>query len=182
MKKHAQDTAVAIAMLIMATAYLLASAPAEVKVKNLPENVTKQIASKADEPSGYQFTATATVYNAEASQCDDSPDITADGSRASYKARIVAVSREQLQRWGGRVKYGDKLRVTGAGKHDGIWHVHDTMNKRYGAWAPSFDNGVAGVVDPHELKRVDVDGVTHIDFLVPDKLGKWVGVKCEVVR
>lgn len=150
------------------------------KVKKTPENVAKQIASKASEP--YTFTATATVYNAEASQCDDSPDITADGSHASYDARIVAVSREQLERWGGRVKYGDKLKVTGAGKHDGIWFVHDTMNRRYGAWSPSFDNGVAGIVKAHDLQPVAVDGVAHIDFLVPDRLGKWEGVKCEVVR
>tara|TARA_R110002167_G_scaffold70890_3_gene200186 strand:+ start:3150 stop:3680 length:531 start_codon:yes stop_codon:yes gene_type:complete len=131
---------------------------------------------------GYVFYATATVYNMEASQCDSTPDICADGTRASYDKRIVAVSREQLERWGGQVSYGDKLRVTGAGKHDGIWYVHDTMNKRYGATAPTFDSGVAGVVDPHSLKPVKVDGVAHIDFLTTDRLGKWHGVKCEVIK
>tara|TARA_R110000803_G_scaffold51337_1_gene106198 strand:- start:10629 stop:11177 length:549 start_codon:yes stop_codon:yes gene_type:complete len=133
-------------------------------------------------PAGYTFTAVATVYNMEASQCDSTPGICADGTRASYSKRIVAVSRDQLERWGGAVSYGDKLRVTGAGKHDGIWNVHDTMNKRYGATAPAFDAGVAGVVKPHALEPVDVDGVAHIDFLTTDRLGKWHGVKCEVVR
>ena len=133
-------------------------------------------------PQGYTFDAIATVYNMEASQCDSTPDICADGTRASYDKRIVAVSRDQLERWGGQVSYGDKLRVTGAGKHDGIWYVHDTMNKRYGATAPTFDAGVAGVVKPHALNPVDVDGVAHIDFLTTDTLGKWHGVKCEVIK
>lgn len=133
-------------------------------------------------PQGYTFYATATVYNMEASQCDSTPDICADGTRASYDKRIIAVSRDQLERWGGQIKYGDKLRITGAGKHDGIWNVHDTMNKRYGSTAPTFDDGVAGVVKPHALEPVEVDGVAHIDFMTTDRLGKWQGVKCEVVR
>lgn len=131
---------------------------------------------------GHTFYATATVYNMEASQCDSTPDICADGTKASYDKRILAVSRDQLQRWGGQVKYGDAVRVSGAGKHDGIWHVHDTMNRRYGATAPTFDNGVAGIVKPHALKPAKVDGVAHIDFLVPDRLGKWEGVKVEVIQ
>jgi hypothetical protein len=134
------------------------------------------------EPEGYTFYATATVYNMEASQCDSTPDICADGTRANYGGRILAVSRDQLERWGGQIKYGDKLRVTGAGKHDGIWNVHDTMNKRYGATAPIFDAGVAGVVEPHALAPAKVDGVAHIDFLTTDRLGKWQGVKCEVIK
>ena len=145
------------------------------------ETVARQIAPKPVS-RGYTFYATATVYNMEASQCDSTPDICADGTRASYDKRIMAVSREQLERWGGQVSYGDKLRVTGAGKHDGIWYVHDTMNKRYGATAPTFDSGVPGVVDPHSIKPVKVDGVAHIDFLTTDRLGKWHGVKCEVIE
>ena len=154
--------------------------PSEVKTQTA-ETVARQIVLKPA-LQGYTFYATATVYNMEASQCDSTPDICADGTRASYDKRIVAVSRDQLERWGGQVSYGDKLRVTGAGKHDGIWYVHDTMNKRYGATAPTFDAGVAGVVDPHSLKPVKVDGVAHIDFLTTDRLGKWHGVKCEVIE
>tara|TARA_R110002012_G_scaffold60605_5_gene158597 strand:+ start:12636 stop:13166 length:531 start_codon:yes stop_codon:yes gene_type:complete len=145
------------------------------------EAIAPQIALKPA-PQGYTFYATATVYNMEASQCDSTPDICADGTRASYDKRIIAVSRDQLERWGGNIKYGDKLRVTGAGKHDGVWNVHDTMNKRYGATAPTFDSGVAGVVEPHSLSPVAVDGVAHIDFLTTDRLGKWQGVKCEVIK
>lgn len=154
--------------------------PSEVKTQ-AAEKVARPITSEPVS-RGYTFYATATVYNMEASQCDSTPDICADGTRASYDKRIIAVSRDQLERWGGQVSYGDKLRVTGAGKHDGIWYVHDTMNKRYGATAPTFDSGVAGVVDPHSLKPVKVDGVAHIDFLTTDRLGKWRGVKCEVIE
>ncbi len=145
------------------------------------EAIAPQIALKPA-PQGYTFYATATVYNMEASQCDSTPDICADGTRASYDKRILAVSRDQLERWGGQIKYGDKLRITGAGKHDGVWYVHDTMNKRYGATAPTFDAGVAGVVKPHSLTPASVDGVAHIDFLTTDTLGKWHGVKCEVIK
>ena len=125
----------------------------------------------------YVFYATATVYNIDSSQTDSTPLTCADGTTASYSKKIVAVSREQLQRWGGKIKYGDKILVEGAGKHDGIWYVHDTMNKRYGAHAPTYDNGVKGIVKPHSLKPTIVDGVPHIDFLTKDKLGKWENVK-----
>ena len=121
----------------------------------------------------YTFYATATVYNIEESQTDSTPDICADGTKAGYDKRIIAVSREQLERWGGRIRYGDRVRVTGAGKHDGVWNVHDTMNRRYGAYKPSYDFGVKGIVEPHELGDYSVDGVAHVDFQVPDKLGKW---------
>lgn len=136
----------------------------------------------AMEERGHVFYATATVYNMEESQCDSTPDICADGTKASYDKRIVAVSREQLERWGGKVKYGDKVMVTGTGTHDGVWRVHDTMNKRYGAWSPTHDRGVYGVVKAHDLKPVKVDGVTHIDFLVRERLGKWENVRVEVMK
>ena len=169
-----------VAVTVFAGAYSYGKHEAQQSISIEP--LAPQTAVKVPQQSRYTFTATATVYNAEASQCDSTPDITADGTKAEYGKRIVAVSRDQLERWGGQVAYGDKLRITGAGKHDGIWYVHDTMNKRYGATAPTFDKGVAGVVKPHALKPVAVDGVAHIDFLVPDKLGKWHGVTCEVIK
>lgn len=128
------------------------------------------------------FYATATVYNIDESQTDDSPQICADGTKSGYDKRIIAVSREQLWRWGGFVRYGDRVRVTGAGKHDGVWNVHDTMNRRYGAYKPTYDSGVKGVVEPGYTAEYSVDGVAHIDFQVKDTLGKWLNVKVEVLK
>tara|TARA_R100000458_G_scaffold27715_2_gene25277 strand:+ start:3472 stop:4071 length:600 start_codon:yes stop_codon:yes gene_type:complete len=154
----------------------------KVQAKEAPSAPVVDLPQTAIESRGYVFYATATVYNMEESQCDSTPDICADGTRASYDKRILAVSRDQLERWGGKVKYGDKIQVTGAGKHDGVWNVHDTMNRRYGATAPTFDYGVNGIVEPHSLDPVKVDGVAHIDFLTTDRLGKWYNVKCEVIK
>tara|TARA_R100000458_G_C8263143_1_gene238454 strand:+ start:1003 stop:1599 length:597 start_codon:yes stop_codon:yes gene_type:complete len=141
----------------------------------------RQSLARVSKEENYVFYATATVYNMEESQTDSTPDICADGTKASYDKRIVAVSREQLSRWGGRIKYGDKIKVSGTQKYDGIWNVHDTMNRRYGQFAPTFDHGVKGIVEPHALEAIDTDGVAHIDFLVPERLGKWENVRCEVI-
>jgi hypothetical protein len=126
----------------------------------------------------------ATVYHAVASQTDDTPFTTADGTRvdpakvASGEQRIAAVSRDLLSRWGGPLHYGDRIIVKGAGDLDGAWFVHDTMNRRYGKTAPSFDHGVRGVVSPHPLPTYEVDGFHHLDLLVPsNRLGKWLGVE-----
>tara|TARA_R100000458_G_C8246961_1_gene224697 strand:- start:712 stop:1233 length:522 start_codon:yes stop_codon:yes gene_type:complete len=172
--KYIIFTALAVSAFI--GGYLLGIPKTEMSVSPQPELAIVQ------EERGHVFYATATVYNMEESQTDSTPDICADGTKASYDKRIVAVSREQLERWGGKVKYGDKVMVTGTGVYDGVWNVHDTMNKRYGAWSPTHDRGVYGVVEARQLKPVKVDGVSHIDFLVPERLGKWENVKVEVIK
>jgi len=108
-----------------------------------------------------------TVYWAVESQTDDSPLICADGTKADPSKRICAVSRDMLDRWGGEVHYGDTVSLSGCGKYDGDWEVHDTMNRRFGRTAPTFDRGVKGVVEPHALSPRKVDGNYHIDLLVP---------------
>jgi hypothetical protein len=81
---------------------------------------------------------TLTIYNPALSQCDSDPLITASNnkiSRERLKAgslRWMAVSRNMLIRWGGRLHFGDTVRLH-AGDHtiDGQWIIQDTMNKRY---------------------------------------------------
>jgi hypothetical protein len=78
---------------------------------------------------------TVTVYHAVEAQCDDSPDVLADGTRidvtkaGSY--RYCALSRNLLERWNGPYAYGDTIFLEGAGKFSGPWVVKDTMNKRF---------------------------------------------------
>ena len=76
-----------------------------------------------------------TMYNAVEKQCDADPLVTA----AMYKInplkasshRWVAISRNLHHRWGGNLKFGDKIYIYGAGHKDGIYTVADIMNERY---------------------------------------------------
>jgi 3D (Asp-Asp-Asp) domain-containing protein len=101
---------------------------------------------------------TATVYNADPSQTDDSPFITASGAVIEQCCpgdhRWIAVSRD-LEAEG--FVFGAKVRITGTDGFDGIWVVQDRMNKRW-------------------KKR--------IDFLVNKSMkgGKWNNVKLTIVK
>ena len=173
MNKHESTVLATATILVVCAMTILVKTSDTVPVAQHTPAPQPAITQTHTEAVSYTFQAIATVYNNEASQCDSTPDICADGTRAEYGKRICAVSRDQLARWGGVIEYGDQIVVTGAGKWDGVWNVHDTMNRRFGATSPTFDRGVAGVVKAHALKPVDVDGVAHIDFLVADRLGKW---------
>jgi 3D (Asp-Asp-Asp) domain-containing protein len=75
----------------------------------------------------------ATMYHPVEAQCDDTPLITADGSKIDpYKVsdwNWVAVSPDLLIKNGGVFDYGDKIYIKGTHK-DGIYTIHDCMNKR----------------------------------------------------
>ena len=79
------------------------------------------------------ITVKATMYHPVEAQCDDTPLITADGSRICpinvSDWNWVAVSQDLLVRNGGFLNYGDKVYIKGTHK-DGIYTVRDCMNKR----------------------------------------------------
>ena len=81
------------------------------------------------------FNVTVTTYNPTKAQCDDTPHITADGTKfKTWKAtqyRYVALSRDLLSRWGGPFDYGDYIVIEGTGKWDGVYQVRDTMNPKW---------------------------------------------------
>jgi 3D (Asp-Asp-Asp) domain-containing protein len=103
------------------------------------ESLARRLAlrtGKRENFRGRTYTVTATVYQAVASQTDGKPFLTADNSRikAHYSSRThwLALSRDLLANWGGKFHYGDKVHVSGVSpKLDGLYTVHDTMNKRY---------------------------------------------------
>lgn len=72
---------------------------------------------------------TLTTYNAVASQCDDSPLITADGTKIDIKKlkngkiKYCAVSRDLL--W--CIPLGSVVHIEGHGDYE----VRDTMNERF---------------------------------------------------
>jgi hypothetical protein len=79
-----------------------------------------------------------TVYNPVAGQCDASPLLTASNQRINEKElrsgsiRWMALSRNLLKRWGGKIHYGDTIRVSaGDSAIDGLWVVQDTMHRRF---------------------------------------------------
>lgn len=89
---------------------------------------------KHPEPKEKVYTITVTMYNAMVGQCDDSPLITADGSKinpeSASEQKLVALSRDLLKRFGGNFDYGDLVEIKGTGKKDGIYRVSDCMAKR----------------------------------------------------
>jgi len=71
---------------------------------------------------------TVTTYNPHSSQTDSTPKITASGYKIKKgTTRIVAVSRDLKRKY----KFGTKVRITGIGKHSGVYVVRDVMNKRF---------------------------------------------------
>ena len=72
---------------------------------------------------------TLTTYKASETETDSTPNITASGFKITNpkKHKIIAVSRDLKRKY----KFGQKVRITGAGKYNGTYRVHDVMNKRY---------------------------------------------------
>jgi 3D (Asp-Asp-Asp) domain-containing protein len=72
-----------------------------------------------------------TTYSIKAAQTDETPLITASGfvldSINPKKDRVIAVSRDLKK----KIKFGQRVRVTGIGKYDGIYVVRDLMHHRW---------------------------------------------------
>lgn len=106
-------------------------------MKNHIDFLEGQLADTNEKLQEYEdniYDVTVTMYHPVPEQTDDTPDITADGTRFKiHKAsqyRYVAVSRNMLKRWGGFLDYGDYIWVD-AGSKSGVYQVRDTMNPRY---------------------------------------------------
>ena len=71
------------------------------------------------------------TYKADTSETDSTPLITASGFKLDSlnpkKHRVIAISRDLKALFA----FGDKVKLTNAGKFNGIWFIHDVMNKRY---------------------------------------------------
>ena len=76
----------------------------------------------------------ATMYHPVEEQCDDTPLITADGSKIDpYNVsnwNWIAVSQHMLTRNGGPLNYGDTVYIFGTKHKDGMYVIKDCMNKR----------------------------------------------------
>ena len=78
-----------------------------------------------------------TMYQPTLYQTDDTPNITADGTKFRIKKasdyKYIALSRNLLKRWGGPFDYGDFILIKGTtdAHKDGVYNVRDTMNPKY---------------------------------------------------
>jgi len=88
----------------------------ELRINTMIETITPEI-------------VTLTTYKANETETDSTPNITASGFKITNpkKHRIIAVSRDLKKKY----KFGQKIRIVGAGKYSGTYRVHDVMNKRY---------------------------------------------------
>lgn len=103
-----------------------------------------------DSPTPIYNNVWGTIYHAEESQCDDSPNITGDGSYINTtnasNLRWIAISHEMLDcdyreslindpkssLYKGKIEYGDTIWVISPNETlNGMWIVHDTKHYRY---------------------------------------------------
>lgn len=98
-----------------------------------------------------------TMYQPDKTQCDDTPNITADGTKIRIKSasnyKYVALSRNLLKRWGGPFDYGDFILIKGTNGKDGVYNVRDTMNPK---WVNVVDILESHTVKPYKFENVDI--------------------------
>jgi 3D (Asp-Asp-Asp) domain-containing protein len=79
----------------------------------------------------FRKVVTLTTYSVTEEETDSSPTITASGFEIDEnnpnKHRIIAVSRD-LKR---RLRFGEKVVLSNAGRFNGVWYVRDLMNSRF---------------------------------------------------
>ena len=92
-----------------------------------------------------------TTYKTATNETDSSPLITASGLKLDslnpIKHRVIAVSRDLKELF----SFGDKVKLTNAGKFNGIWFIQDLMNKKW-------KNKIDILINPSD-PQVSLEGV-----------------------
>ena len=95
--------------------------------KKFEMDTVKEVVVKKQKP----LIVTVTTYSVNEAETDSTPTITASGFEVSKtnpkKHRVIAVSRDLKK----KLRFGDKVRVTGIGKLSGVYVVRDLMNSRW---------------------------------------------------
>ncbi len=104
---------------------------------------------------------TATTYTVSAGETDSTPLITASGFKLDSlnpkKHKIIAVSRDLKRKY----RFGQKVRVKGAGKLDGIYTVRDVMARR---WRKKIDILINPDDDGTKIRKVKIYNIeTNLD-------------------
>jgi len=119
----------------------------DVKIKKIDLEITEE----------FRKIVTLTTYTIDPLQTDSTPLITASGFKLDSinpsRHRVIAVSRDLKI----KLKFGDKVRLSNAGRFNGVWYVRDLMNKR-------FENKIDVLINP-DGRHTKLSGVviTKID-------------------
>jgi 3D (Asp-Asp-Asp) domain-containing protein len=104
----------------------------DVKIKKIDLEITEE----------FRKIVTLTTYTIDPLQTDSTPLITASGFKLDSinprRHRVIAVSRDLKI----KLKFGDKVRLSNAGRFNGVWYVRDLMNKR-------FENKIDVLINPN---------------------------------
>ena len=91
------------------------------------------------------------TYKADTTETDSTPLVTASGFKLDSlnpkKHRVIAISRDLKELFA----FGDQVKLTNAGKFNGIWFIHDVMNKRY-------KNKIDILINPSD-RQISLEGV-----------------------
>ena len=102
---------------------------------------------------------TVTTYTVSKGETDSTPLITASGYKLDSlnpkKQKVIAISRDLKRKY----KFGQKVRVKGAGKLDGVYTVRDLMASR---WRKKIDILINPEDDGNKFRRVKLYNVTNI--------------------
>lgn len=120
-------------------------------------NKNSELQNKLTEFNKYGIKVTVTMYRPTKYETDNTPDITADGTKIKiHKAseyKFVALSRNLLKRWGGILDYGDFILLKGTTYKDGVYQVKDTMNSK---WVNVVDILESPGTKPYKFTNVDI--------------------------
>ena len=96
-----------------------------------PDHITRAIVMQYPFVLKSDKVVSLSTYRADTAETDSTPLITASGfnldSLNPKKHRVIAISRDLKELFA----FGDKVKLTNAGKFNGVWIIHDVMNKRY---------------------------------------------------
>jgi 3D (Asp-Asp-Asp) domain-containing protein len=102
---------------------------------------------------------TVTTYTVSEGQTDSTPLITASGYKLDSinpkKQKVIAISRDLKRKY----KFGQRVRVKGAGKLDGVYTVRDLMARR---WTKKIDILINPNDEGTKIRRVKLYNVTNI--------------------
>ena len=134
------------------------------KIERL-ESENSELRDELSHYDEYGIEVDVTMYQPNEIQCDDTPNITADGTKIriskASEYKFVALSRNLLKRWGGPFDYGDFILLRGADKKDGVYQVRDTMN-------PKWINRVDILTTNSRFKYDNVVMYKYVDEIIVD--------------
>ena len=126
------------------------------KIERL-ESENSELRDELSHYNKYGIEVDVTMYQPVYPQTDDTPNITADGTRIrigkASQYKFVALSRNLLKRWGGPFDYGDFILLKDAGKKDGVYQVRDTMNPK---WVNVVDILESKGVEPYKFTNAHI--------------------------